>query len=120
MSDKAKRAKDYFHLMPNNWNCAQAIHKAEQDHTGFTDEYIEEHYRSKGGGRAEGGLCGAIYAVRSIVGDNTDSAHKATEQFGIRAGGLTCAQLRDKCGRSCAELVDLAQDVLNEIKDKQE
>lgn len=98
--------------MPYNWNCAQSIHKAVQEYTGISDQEIELRYRSKGGGRAEGGLCGAIYAVRDLLGEDTAEASRAVERFAFRAGGLTCAQLKGKCGRSCQELVALAEEIL--------
>lgn len=98
--------------MPYNWNCAQSIHKVAQQYTGVSDEEIELYYRSKGGGRAEGGLCGAIYAVRDLLGGDTQEADRAIERFASRAGGLTCAQLKGKCGRSCQELVALAEEIL--------
>lgn len=107
------RAADYFHLMPYNWNCAQSIHKAAQSRTGLTDEEIELRYRSKGGGRAEGGLCGAIYAVRSIVGEGTDAAERLTERFRELTGGLTCSELKGKHGRPCSYLVEVAQGLLD-------
>lgn len=107
-------ASDYFHLMPYNWNCAQSIQKSAQSLTGLTDEHIELRYRSKGGGRAEGGLCGAIYAVRDVVGQDTGTADALTEVFAQRVGGTTCAALKGKCGRSCAELVEVAEEILKE------
>lgn len=120
MDEKKKLgAADYFHLMPYNWNCAQSIHKAVQAHTGISDQEIELRYRSKGGGRAEGGLCGAIYAVRDLLGGDTTEADRATERFATEVGGLTCAELRGKCGRSCSELVDLAEQILiTELKEE--
>ncbi len=118
--DKQLKAADYFHLMPYNWNCAQSIHKSMQVHTGLTDEQIELSYRSKGGGRAEGGLCGAIYAVRTLVGEDTPEAERLTEQFAQEARGLTCAQLKGRCGRTCAELVELAENILNDRDNRDE
>lgn len=111
--DKKPRAGEYFHLAPYNWNCAQSLHKSQQALTGLTDEEIEAQYRSKGGGRAEGGLCGAIYAMRSLASSD-EEADRLTEAFGSTVGGLTCAQLRDRCGRSCRELVELAESLLIE------
>ena len=63
---KESRSETFFHNKPNNWNCAQAVQKGFQDLTGMTDEAIEEEYRPKGGGRAEGGLCGALYSANRI------------------------------------------------------
>lgn len=110
------RAEEYFHLAPYNWNCAQSIHKAYQATTGLTDELIELQYRGKGGGRAEGGVCGAIYAVQTLVDLGSQEAERLTDVFAQRAGGLTCRDLKGQCGRSCKELVALAQEVLEEAQ----
>lgn len=107
------RATGYFHLKPYNWNCAQSIHKAVQAHTGLSDEQIELSYRSKGGGRAEGGLCGAIYAVRNIIGEGSQAAERATEEFRQITSGTTCSELKGRCGRSCLELVAVAEQILD-------
>lgn len=107
------KAAGYFHLMPHNWNCAQSIHKSAQAHTGLGDEEIELSYRPKGGGRAEGGMCGAIYAVRSIIGEGSEAAERATEEFRQITSALTCAELKGKCGRSCQELVAVAEQILD-------
>lgn len=108
----ASKAAGYFHQTPHNWNCAQSIHKAAQGRTGLSDEQIELSYRPKGGGRAEGGLCGAIYAVRSIIGEGSQAAEDATEEFRQTTSGLTCAELKGRCGRSCQELVAVAEQIL--------
>lgn len=62
MNNIKKSAISFFHSAPNNYNCAQAIIKRFQDNsiTYISDEKIEQDFRSKGGGRAEGGICGAI------------------------------------------------------------
>lgn len=112
-TNRPKRAAEFFHLAPANWNCAQSIHKALQPLTGFSDQEIEALYRTYGGGRAPGGLCGAIYAVRTLL-KSEEQAERATQTFSAEAGGLTCAQLRGRCGRSCQELVSLAEDILLE------
>ncbi|MFC2149719.1 C-GCAxxG-C-C family (seleno)protein, partial [Candidatus Auribacterota bacterium] len=60
-------AKSLYHGK-DKLNCAQAILKAFQPATGMTDEVIAS-FKSAGGGRAEGGVCGAIYAARQVVTD---------------------------------------------------
>lgn len=54
-----KNAVDYFHKEPEKLNCAQSILKAWQEDFEISDETIEE-FRQWGGGRAEGGVCGAL------------------------------------------------------------
>lgn len=106
------KAKELFHLPPYNWNCAQAIHKAFATYTGLSDEEIELSYRPMGGGRAPEGMCGAIYAVRTIVGEGSETARQLTETFAERMGGLSCRELKGKHGRPCSLLVEEAETLL--------
>lgn len=106
------KAEEYFHLAPHNWNCAQALHKAWQAHTGLSDAEIELRYRPMGGGRAPEGMCGAIYAVRTLVGEDSPLAEELTRSFAERMGGLTCRELKGKYGRPCSALVATAAELL--------
>ena len=109
------KAKDYFHLAPANWNCAQALQKSRQPYTGLSDEEIELQYRPMGGGRAPFGMCGALYSLRQLVGEDTEMADKLTERFEERTGGLTCRELKGKHGRPCSWLVEQAEELLEEL-----
>lgn len=108
-----KSASAYFHDEEHNWNCAQSILKAHQALADLTDEELELHYRSKGGGRAEGGLCGAIYAAMQLTPEALQP--RLLERFAARTGGLTCRELKGRCGRSCRELVEVADTELQEV-----
>lgn len=110
MQKKKLEASLYFHNKANNWNCAQSVLKAHQDRVELSDEELELSYRSKGGGRAEGGLCGAVYAASLLLKEK--DRPKLLSHFEERTGGLTCARLKGKCGRSCQELVQVADDVV--------
>lgn len=109
------KAKDYFHLAPQNWNCAQAIQKSVQPITGLNDEDIELQYRPMGGGRAPAGMCGAIYSVRRLVGEDSSLADELTARFVERTEGLTCHELKGKYGRPCSWLVEQAEEILLEL-----
>lgn len=56
----------YFHVSPENLNCAQAILKGFQKEFNISDTKIEE-YRVCEGGRADGGMCGALFAAECII-----------------------------------------------------
>lgn len=105
------RAKEYFHLAPHNWNCTQAIHKSQQEYTQLSDEDIELYYRPMGGGKAPQGMCGALYAIHTLAGDDKTLVERLTSLFAERAGGISCRELKGKCGLSCLELVDIAEEV---------
>lgn len=114
-----KTAKDYFHLAPYNWNCAQAIHKSFQKQTQLSDEEIERLFRPMGGGRAPQGMCGAIYAVRNLVGEDSPLAEQLTEAFVLRTGGLTCRELKGREHRPCSWLVNEAEEILRAAQSQQ-
>ena len=60
------KSLSYFHIPPESLNCAQAILKGFQQEFGITDQEIEE-FRNNGGGRAEGGICGALFAAEKLL-----------------------------------------------------
>ena len=64
-SDRVSRAKENF---TGPLNCAQAVAVTFQVLSGLTPEDIENH-RHSGGGRAPGGLCGALYAALELLPD---------------------------------------------------
>ncbi|SUB77297.1 Uncharacterised protein [Porphyromonas macacae] len=101
---------DFFHAKPENWNCAQAVQKGFQQITGLTDEEIELQYRPKGGGRAEEGLCGALYAAEQIAKEKGLPSIK--QEFIAKAGGCTCKCLKQELQFPCADSVNLAEELL--------
>ncbi|MDY3914170.1 MAG: C-GCAxxG-C-C family (seleno)protein [Phocaeicola sp.] len=109
-----KRATDYFHNEENHWNCAQAVEKQFQAHTGLTDEEIESQFRCKGGGRAEEGVCGALYAAQCILRENKGEEQTAllTENFSQCLGGTTCQALKGELSIPCISSVDTAATLL--------
>lgn len=115
-------AAQYFHNASNNWNCAQSIIKHKQALLGLSDEAIELHYRSKGGGRAEGGLCGALYASLEVLGPGQpERRERLLRDFEREVGGTTCARIKGRCGRGCLELVTLSERLLErELEDLKE
>ena len=62
-----KKASDYFHK-EDSYNCAQAVLKYFQKEYTVSQEIIDS-YSAYGGGRAEDGLCGALYAAKFLLDD---------------------------------------------------
>lgn len=106
---KESKSEAFFHAQPNNWNCAQSIQKGLQEVTGMTDEEIEAQYRSKGGGRAEGGLCGALYAANCIL--EAKGLKPVTQEFEAYAGATTCRALKGELKFPCIQCVRLAENL---------
>lgn len=111
-----KKAVDLFHNAENNWNCAQAILKSRQENLNISDENIELHYRSKGGGRAENGICGALYAAVQMLEeeDAQEFISKAKEYF----GAITCKKLKGELKIPCPQIVDYVDEMLYKEKIK--
>lgn len=114
-TENKQRASYYFHRKPEGWNCAQSLFKAFQEESSLTDAEIEIQFRSKGGGRAEGGICGALYAAQNLA-HNDEEKEYITREFEQRAGATTCRRLKGECHVPCIELVDLAQDLIQESR----
>lgn len=62
-------ARKLFHGK-ERYNCAQAILAAYKEKLNVACDVITE-YKSYGGGRAEGGLCGALYAGLFLLNLNS-------------------------------------------------
>ncbi len=102
---KEELAKSLFHGA-ENYNCAQAVMAAFQEEAGISDDEIRE-YSFAGGGRAEGGICGAAYAAKRILADPQMNAH-IDALFSKKAGHTCCKQIRKKQILPCIDCVGLA------------
>lgn len=113
-----KKALEFFHDQANNWNCAQCILKAYQSRIRLNDEEIERDYRCKGGGKAPEGLCGALYASRVLLGEDTKEAAELTEAFRKELGAVTCLGLKKEMHVPCARSVSTAETLLEKALEK--
>ena len=103
-----KKSYHYFHVQPENLNCAQAVLKGFQKEFNISDQEIEE-YRVWGGGRAEGGVCGALFAAERLLCQiGKDSV---MEEFQRKADGVLCADIKEK-QFTCAEYVRMADELV--------
>lgn len=102
----------YFHQAPYKLNCAQSIMKAAQGVTGISDEAIALQYGDKGGGKAPGGLCGALYSAKQILGPDSPEAAALEAEFEATLGGKCCKQLKGELKVPCERTVSLAQTLL--------
>lgn len=93
-------------------NCAQAILRGFQE-PGQVSEEIINNARKLGGGRAEGGVCGALYSA-DLLAENESVKQNLHERFISLAGSEKCREIR-KIGRlACSGCVELAASVLQE------
>ena len=106
---KNKDAVKYYRGR-EGYNCAQSILKAYQEDLDITDEQIDE-YKKFGGGRAEGGICGAIYATKVLVG-NKEVSDLVQQSFDSASGAVTCKEIRKLKQLSCNGCVETASQLL--------
>jgi hypothetical protein len=91
-------------------NCAQSVAFA------WGSKYpggrgVEEVFAGYGGGRAPGGLCGAIHASCTLAGKAAEESIK--QAFAERTGGhLTCKAIRAAKLMPCSECVEVAAELL--------
>jgi hypothetical protein len=98
----------YFHALPENLNCAQAVLKGFQTEFNISDTEIEE-YRAWGGGRAEDGMCGALFAAERLL--RQIGKESVIEEFHQIAGGTLCSDIKEK-QFTCAEYVRIADELV--------
>ncbi|HQP48538.1 MAG TPA: C-GCAxxG-C-C family protein [Spirochaetota bacterium] len=107
-----EEAKMLFHGT-EMYNCAQAVLKAFQDTYEVPPEQVVDSSRL-GGGRAEQGMCGALYAAESLVADPVKRA-VLRERFRNAAGAVECRAIRAVRKLSCRECVEKAAELILEI-----
>jgi len=83
-------------------NCAQSILRAFQSHRRIPEEAIINAERL-GGGQAEAGVCGALYAALQLMNE-PPARQRLSDAFVARAGSDKCGEI----GISCVECVRLA------------
>lgn len=106
MMDKPDAASFFRGL--ERHNCAQAILKAYASLTGVEQSCVERFSRW-GSGRAPEGECGALFAAKSMLAD--DSARQTLHDAFVRAAGsAACREIRQLGHLSCKQCVETAAD----------
>jgi len=93
-------------------NCAQSV-AFSWGSKNLGGRGVEEVFSGYGGGRAPGGLCGAVFAACELAGPVAAEAIK--QAFAEKNGGLlTCREIRAAGKLSCNECVGLAAELLEQ------
>lgn len=108
---KTKIAERLFHGA-EGYNCAQAILKTFQQEFNV-DEYAILDASLNGGGRAEGGRCGALHAAHQLIGDK-NFQQKIDSDFIAKGGSVLCREIRRDKVMGCKECVILAAECVQE------
>ena len=106
-----RKASDYFHK-EDAYNCAQAILKNFQSKYSISQETIDS-YSAYGGGRAEDGLCGALYAAKNLLND-PEKTELLGKEFLKKAGSVKCREILKLKKLPCSDCVDLAARIMDE------
>lgn len=97
------KASELFSAVPHRHNCAQAVACG----CGRDDLYNE--LQNCGGGRASGGVCGALYAAQLL---NPAHAGEIAAEFAAQVGAVECARIKCEFGVPCKECVALAANLV--------
>jgi len=100
------------------YNCAQTVYKSMGKHHAISKEMVRE-LSVKGGGRAEGGTCGALYAALQFM-DCQESKNQLIEHFETHGGSTRCRELRKAKKMSCHDCVATAAEWAENCITKQE
>ena len=114
MKSNRKRADQYFHQKPENWNCAQAVLKAFEKEFNLSAQEVAD-YKAYGGGRAEDGICGALFAIQRLLSEN-EKDHLESE-FRVALGSIYCLELKQQ-KQLCEEYVAFADKLVERWLDE--
>jgi len=110
-SQKIQKSSElFFHKEPENLNCAQAVLKGHQQEFHISDQEIEE-FRAWGGGRAQNGVCGALFSAERLL--RQAGKPGITEEFYKMANSIHCLDIKSNkfpcidCVRIADELIEL-------------
>lgn len=92
-----KKASAIFHQEPDHYNCAQSVAKlCDRDD-------LVPGFRAFGGGRAEGGLCGALFAALAVSEPGEEA--RIRKEFEEKVGALTCKEIKGGQKTPCPDCV---------------
>ncbi len=106
-----KKSEEFFHHAPENWNCAQSVLKGFQAECDIPESRIDE-FRAYGGGRAPGGICGALYAADMLLAEQ--GRDSISRQFAAEAGNIHCLHIKKESKTSCKDCVKIADRLVEE------
>lgn len=101
-------ALSVFRKTPEHLNCAQAVLSAWQTATGDTHIALAA-LKPFGGGRAPGGVCGALYGACVAAPHRAEALRS---DFAARLGSVHCKTLRASGDHVCQTCVAHAAELL--------
>ena len=105
-------ALEHFRRPPEPLNCAQSVLYAYHKASGDTTISLLD-MKTFGGGRAPGGVCGALHAVCTAT---PDKAERLKTRFAEKTGSVLCKEMRKASQHPCEVCVSEAAQLLeNEL-----
>lgn len=105
------RATDTFRHPVYRHNCAQCI--AMKYSALFPGEDVMARFQGCAAGRAEGGLCGALYAMMCAYPEKSE---QLKARFAEQTRGLTtCKELKGVGGVPCHTCVNIVDDMMEKL-----
>jgi hypothetical protein len=101
-------ALEHFRRPPERLNCAQSVLYAYHRVSGETAIPLLD-MKAVGGGRAPGGLCGALYAACTITPEKAESLKN---RFAEKTGSVVCREMREANQHPCEVCVSEAAQLL--------
>jgi hypothetical protein len=101
-----KTAVEYYQAPGHPYNCAQAVA------LGAGYENLVDELKCCGGGRAEGGICGALHTA--LLLSNPQQHEQIKAEFCRQAGALTCREIKGAAATPCSACVEIAAALLAE------
>ncbi len=103
-------ALEHFRRPPERLNCAQSVLYAYRETTGDKGVSISD-MQAFGGGRAPGGLCGALHAACTVA---PHKAERLKARFAAITGSVFCRELRQANQHPCEVCVSESAHLLEE------
>jgi hypothetical protein len=102
-----------FYRGIEGYNCAQAVSKMFQAQLNVDDDQIAE-FDACGGGNAADGICGALYAINQLAG-NERNRQSVIQRFEQEVGSLYCDEILALGRLSCAGCIYTASRILRDV-----
>lgn len=101
-------ADKYFGKIPKTHNCAQSVAAM----AGRDD--LVAPMEANGGGRGEGGLCGALIALLAVTPESRRD--DSLRRFSELAGATRCREIKSTAKTPCRDCVAIAAALVDELK----
>lgn len=108
------KASEFYHQPKYLFNCAQAI-IYKWSEVNALSSLEATGFKRFGGGKAPGGVCGALYGALSLFGENSDQRNRLKSEFEAAIGSSLCRTIRKEKLATCKACVDVADELVEQL-----